>query len=71
MFSVITVQANGDFVVLHSPDSITFNGDEEVEQSFLKDVLAVALGFTVRSVRYFLFFNINILYCNVIQVGLD
>lgn len=50
VFSIITVKANGDFVVLHSPHSVLFNGDEEVEQSLLKEVLAAALGFTVKSV---------------------
>ena len=45
----VIVKANGDFVVLHSPNSVLFNGDEEVEQSLLKEVLAAALGFTVKS----------------------
>ncbi|XP_017889257.1 renin receptor isoform X2 [Ceratina calcarata] len=43
-----TVKAHGDFVVLHSPNSVLFNGNEEVEQSLLKEVLAAALGFTVK-----------------------
>lgn len=43
-----TVKAHGDFVVLHSPSSVIFNGNEEVEQSLLKEVLAAALGFTVK-----------------------
>ncbi|CAD1474878.1 unnamed protein product, partial [Heterotrigona itama] len=41
-------KASGDFVVLHSPNSVIFNGNEEVEQSLLKEVLAAALGFTVK-----------------------
>ncbi|XP_076388588.1 ATPase H(+)-transporting accessory protein 2 isoform X2 [Megachile rotundata] len=44
----IAVAANGDFVVLHSPNSVLFHGNEEVEQSLLKEVLAAALGFTVK-----------------------
>ncbi|XP_076173168.1 ATPase H(+)-transporting accessory protein 2 isoform X3 [Ptiloglossa arizonensis] len=44
----VAVKANGDFVVLHSPNSVLFNGNEEVEQSLLKEVFAAALGFTVR-----------------------
>ncbi|XP_076238343.1 ATPase H(+)-transporting accessory protein 2 isoform X3 [Calliopsis andreniformis] len=44
----VIVKANGDFVVLHSPNSVLFNGNEEVEQSLLKEVLAAALGFTVK-----------------------
>lgn len=44
----IAVAASGDFVVLHSPNSVIFNGNEEVEQSLLKEVLAAALGYTVK-----------------------
>ncbi|XP_054003983.1 ATPase H(+)-transporting accessory protein 2 isoform X3 [Hylaeus anthracinus] len=44
----VAVKASGDFVVLHSPNSVLFNGNEEVEQSLLKEVLAAALGFTVK-----------------------
>ncbi|XP_043791743.1 ATPase H(+)-transporting accessory protein 2 isoform X2 [Apis laboriosa] len=46
--ALVTVTASGDFVVLHSPNSVLFNGNEEVEQSLLKEVLAAALGFTVK-----------------------
>ncbi|XP_043247990.1 ATPase H(+)-transporting accessory protein 2 isoform X1 [Colletes gigas] len=45
---IVAVKASGDFVVLHSPNSVLFNGNEEVEQSLLKEVLAAALGFTVK-----------------------
>ena len=48
---IVTVKASGDFVVLHSPNSVIFNGNEEVEQSLLKEVLAAALGFTVKLVH--------------------
>ncbi|KAK2585277.1 hypothetical protein KPH14_009970 [Odynerus spinipes] len=40
--------ATGEFVVLHSPDSVVFHGNEEIEQSLLKEVFAACLGFTVR-----------------------
>ncbi|XP_071860091.1 ATPase H(+)-transporting accessory protein 2 isoform X3 [Bombus fervidus] len=46
--ALVAVNASGDFVVLHSPNSVMFNGNEEVEQSLLKEVLAAALGFTVK-----------------------
>ena len=46
--ALAAVKASGDFVVLHSPNSVIFNGNEEVEQSLLKEVLAAALGFTVK-----------------------
>ncbi|OAD55815.1 Renin receptor [Eufriesea mexicana] len=46
--ALAVVNASGDFVVLHSPNSVLFNGNEEVEQSLLKEVLAAALGFTVK-----------------------
>ncbi|XP_024220389.1 renin receptor isoform X1 [Bombus impatiens] len=46
--ALVAVKASGDFVVLHSPNSVMFNGNEEVEQSLLKEVLAAALGFTVK-----------------------
>ncbi|XP_006558237.1 renin receptor isoform X2 [Apis mellifera] len=46
--ALVMVTASGDFVVLHSPNSVLFNGNEEVEQSLLKEVLAAALGFTVK-----------------------
>ncbi|CAL7940222.1 unnamed protein product [Xylocopa violacea] len=46
--ALIAVKASGDFVVLHSPNSVLFSGNEEVEQSLLKEVLAAGLGFTVK-----------------------
>ncbi|XP_017791758.1 PREDICTED: uncharacterized protein LOC108573795 [Habropoda laboriosa] len=48
IIALTAVEASGDFLVLHSPNSILFNGNEEVEQSLLKEVLAAALGFTVK-----------------------
>ncbi|XP_015584718.1 renin receptor isoform X2 [Cephus cinctus] len=46
--TLVTVQATGDLVILHSPDSVTFKGNEEVNQSLLKEICAAALGFTVK-----------------------
>ncbi|XP_076754218.1 ATPase H(+)-transporting accessory protein 2 isoform X1 [Xylocopa sonorina] len=46
--ALVAVKASGDFVVLHSPNSVLFSGNEEVEQSLLKEVLAAGLGFTVK-----------------------
>lgn len=67
MFSIV-VYANGEFVVLHSPDSVSFHGNEEIEQSLLKEVFAACLGFTAKQVyfyslivitmlSYFIYFN--------------
>ncbi|KAL6424223.1 hypothetical protein ACFW04_009815 [Cataglyphis niger] len=41
-----TVYASGEFVVLHSPDSVEFTVNGEIEQSSLKEVLSAALGYT-------------------------
>ncbi|XP_020284350.1 renin receptor isoform X3 [Pseudomyrmex gracilis] len=40
--------AIGEFIVLHSPDSVEFtvNGDKWIEQSSLKEILSAALGYT-------------------------
>ncbi|XP_011139827.1 renin receptor isoform X2 [Harpegnathos saltator] len=42
------VQANGEFSVLHSPDSVEFIGNGEIEQSSLKEILSAGLGFTAK-----------------------
>ncbi|XP_014475835.1 PREDICTED: renin receptor isoform X2 [Dinoponera quadriceps] len=44
--SFAAVQATGEFVVLHSPDSVEFTSNGEIEQSILKDMLSAALGYT-------------------------
>ncbi|GAB1868477.1 Renin receptor [Camponotus japonicus] len=41
-----TVYASGEFVVLHSPDSVEFTMNGEIEQSSLKEILSAALGYT-------------------------
>ncbi|XP_032663291.1 ATPase H(+)-transporting accessory protein 2 isoform X2 [Odontomachus brunneus] len=40
------VQASGKFAVLHSPESVEFNVNGEIEQSVLKEILSAALGYT-------------------------
>ncbi|EFN84216.1 Renin receptor [Harpegnathos saltator] len=42
------IQANGEFSVLHSPDSVEFIGNGEIEQSSLKEILSAGLGFTAK-----------------------
>ncbi|XP_078042500.1 ATPase H(+)-transporting accessory protein 2 isoform X1 [Augochlora pura] len=42
------VEADGDFVVLHSPNTVQFNGQGEVEQSLLTEVFTAALGYTAK-----------------------
>ncbi|XP_050461405.1 uncharacterized protein LOC126856696 isoform X2 [Cataglyphis hispanica] len=47
LFAILaTVYASGEFVVLHSPDSVEFTVNGEIEQSSLKEVLSAALGYT-------------------------
>ncbi|EZA62636.1 renin receptor isoform X2 [Ooceraea biroi] len=47
LFTVLAaVHASGEFVVLHSPDSVEFTANGEIEQSNLKEVLSAALGYT-------------------------
>lgn len=47
-----SVHADGEFVVLHSPDSVEFTANGEIEQSNLKEILSAALGYTGKQVRY-------------------
>ncbi|KAM0728202.1 ATPase H(+)-transporting accessory protein 2 [Formica fusca] len=47
LFAILaTVYASGEFVVLHSPNSVEFIVNGEIEQSSLKEVLSAALGYT-------------------------
>ncbi|XP_033214858.1 ATPase H(+)-transporting accessory protein 2 [Belonocnema kinseyi] len=48
VFFICAVNAGGDFIVLHSPSSVKFSGNEEVDQSLLKEIFSAALGFTVK-----------------------
>ncbi|XP_011503147.1 PREDICTED: renin receptor [Ceratosolen solmsi marchali] len=45
---IIYVQASGEFVLLHTPDSVIFKGNKEIDQSLLKEVFSASLGFTVK-----------------------
>ncbi|XP_012531495.1 renin receptor isoform X2 [Monomorium pharaonis] len=45
-FVLVAVHASGEFVVLHSPNSVEFTGNGEIEQSSLKEILSAALGYT-------------------------
>lgn len=49
----VVAHAIGEFTVLHSPDSVKFSGDEQLDQSSLKEVLSASLGFTTHKVSYF------------------
>ncbi|CAL1678395.1 unnamed protein product [Lasius platythorax] len=47
LFAILaTVYASGEFVVLHSPNSVEFTVNGEIEQSSLKEILSAALGYT-------------------------
>lgn len=48
IIALIGACANGEFVILHSPDSVLFHGNEEIEQSMLKEVFTASLGFTAK-----------------------
>ncbi|XP_015171803.1 PREDICTED: renin receptor isoform X3 [Polistes dominula] len=48
LITLTGVCAHGEFVVLSSPDSVSFYGNEEIEQSLLKEVFAASLGFTAK-----------------------
>lgn len=61
MFS-IAVYANGEFVVLHSPDSVSFHVKEEIEQSVLKEVLADCLGLIAKQVHFYSLIFITMLF---------
>ncbi|XP_058795338.1 ATPase H(+)-transporting accessory protein 2 isoform X2 [Phymastichus coffea] len=45
---VVFVHASGDFVLLHTPDSVIFKGNKEIDQSLLKELFSASLGFTVK-----------------------
>ncbi|XP_031835299.1 ATPase H(+)-transporting accessory protein 2 isoform X2 [Nomia melanderi] len=44
----VAVKANGEFLVLHSPSTVQFNGKGEVNQSLLTEVFTAALGYTAK-----------------------
>jgi len=40
------VHASGEFIILHSPDSVEFTANGKIEQSTLKESLPTMLGYT-------------------------
>lgn len=59
----ISALGTGDFIVLHTPKTVIFKGNEEVDQSFLKEVFSAALGFTASSQVSPVFLLIFLLFC--------
>ena len=55
---MLSVYANGEFAVIHSPDSVKFTLDGEIEQSNLKEILCALLGYTAKEV-YVVIFNLS------------
>jgi len=48
----VTAYGAGELVVLHSPGSIKFSGWEQIDESMVKEIFAVCMGFTVTKVQY-------------------
>ncbi|XP_011701327.1 PREDICTED: uncharacterized protein LOC105458010 [Wasmannia auropunctata] len=49
LFAILAAaHASGEFVILHSPDSVEFTVNGEIEQSSLKEILSEALGYTAK-----------------------
>jgi hypothetical protein len=48
----VTAYGAGELVVLHSPRSIKFSGWEQIDESMVKEIFAVCMGFTVTKVQY-------------------
>jgi len=46
----VTAYGAGELVVLHSPGSIKFSGWEQIDESMVKEIFAVCMGFTVTKV---------------------
>ena len=42
----------GELVILHSPGSMKFSGWEQIDESMVKEIFAVCLGFSVTKVQY-------------------
>lgn len=55
--NLFLVYVSDEFVILHSPDSVEFIVNGPIEQSSLKEVMCMALGFTRKQVCYLSFFN--------------
>ncbi|KAL0275234.1 UNVERIFIED_CONTAM: hypothetical protein PYX00_003157 [Menopon gallinae] len=50
VFSLIfyLVQAEGEFIVIRSPPSVKFEGDEPIDQNLIPDICSASLGFTTK-----------------------
>ncbi|KAK0086389.1 hypothetical protein PV326_005556, partial [Microctonus aethiopoides] len=48
VFALASVCAEGEFIVLDSPDSIQLDNRQPLNQSMLKDIITAILGFTVQ-----------------------
>ncbi|XP_015518978.1 ATPase H(+)-transporting accessory protein 2 isoform X1 [Neodiprion pinetum] len=46
--TLAAVQAHGTFTIMHSPESVTFHGNEEVCQSLLPEIFSLTLGYTTK-----------------------
>jgi hypothetical protein len=48
----VTAYGAGELVILHSPASMKFSGWEQIDESMVKEIFAVCMGFTVTKVLY-------------------
>lgn len=46
-----SVQAEGEFIVIRSPPSVKFEGDEPIDQNLIPDICSASLGFTTKQVK--------------------
>jgi hypothetical protein len=46
----ITAYGAGELIILHSPDSTKFSGQEQIDESMVKEIFAVCMGFTITKV---------------------
>ncbi|XP_057332200.1 ATPase H(+)-transporting accessory protein 2 isoform X1 [Microplitis mediator] len=46
--TLASVYADGDFVILHSPETVHFKGTDPLNQTLLKEVFTGVLGYTVK-----------------------
>jgi hypothetical protein len=46
----VTVSGAGELIILHSPSSVEFSGQEQVAESLVKEIFSVCMGFTVTKV---------------------
>jgi hypothetical protein len=47
----VTVYGAGELIILHSPSSVEFSGQEQVAESLVKEIFSVCMGFTVTKVQ--------------------